>query len=228
MGLSDSRPGPPLGYVFPRAVGFGYPFPALPGLPGSSTDLFLRAVPNHPGRSDECLLIASPPISGFIIFGRLATSTQRHEAESGSLALRLAGLLPRFPPDGLLRLAPVQLHVRTSNLHGELLSVHKIEPGLAWCSKAAKPQSRQAAKKRRKEREIIADTVTENELAKQIVDAAYRVHTTLGPGLLESVYESVLAYELEHRGLLTIRQQPVPLVYHGVHLISTIINGLPE
>ena len=50
-------------------------FPALPGLPDSSTDLFLRAVPNHPGRSDECLLIASPPVSGFIIFGRLATFT---------------------------------------------------------------------------------------------------------------------------------------------------------
>jgi hypothetical protein len=47
---------------------------ALPGLPGSSTDLSLRAVPNHPGRSDGCLLIASPPITGFIIFGRLATS----------------------------------------------------------------------------------------------------------------------------------------------------------
>ena len=60
--------------------------------------------------------------------------------------------------------------------------------------------------------------MTGNELAKQIVDAAYRVHTTLGPGLLESVYESVLAYELEHRGLLTTRQQPVPLVYHGVHI----------
>jgi hypothetical protein len=56
-------------------LGSGCPFPALPGLPGSSTDLFLRAVPNHPGRSDECLLIASPPITGFIIFGRLATST---------------------------------------------------------------------------------------------------------------------------------------------------------
>ena len=60
--------------------------------------------------------------------------------------------------------------------------------------------------------------MTGNELAKQIVDAAYRVHTTLGPGLLESVYESVLAYELEQRGLLTTRQQPVPLVYHGVHI----------
>ena len=64
--------------------------------------------------------------------------TQRHEAESGSLTLRLAGLLPRFPPDGLLHPAPVQLHARTSNLHGELLSVHKIKPGLTWYSKDAK------------------------------------------------------------------------------------------
>src|SRR6266571_1864823 len=63
-----------LGYVFPRAVGVRLPFPALPGLPGSSTDLFLRAVPNHRGRSDGCLLIASPPITGFLILGRLATS----------------------------------------------------------------------------------------------------------------------------------------------------------
>jgi len=130
LGLSDSRPEPFPRLWIPLGRWFRLPFPALPGLPGSSTDLFLRAVPNHPGRSDECLLIASPPISGFITFGRLATSTERHEAESGSLALRLAGLLPRFPPDGLLHPAPVLLHARTSNLHGELLSVHKIKPGL--------------------------------------------------------------------------------------------------
>jgi hypothetical protein len=46
------------------------------------TDISLRAVPNHPGRSGGCVLIASPPVSGFIIFGRLATFTLRHEAES--------------------------------------------------------------------------------------------------------------------------------------------------
>lgn len=57
--------------------------------------------------------------------------------------------------------------------------------------------------------------MTENEVAKQIVDAAFRVHTSLGPGLLESVYEEVLAYELEQRGLRVARQQPVPLVYQG-------------
>jgi hypothetical protein len=63
---------------------------------------------------------------------------QRHEAESDSLALRLAGLPPRFPPAGLLPLAPVQLHARTSNSHGELLSVHKISQALPGIPKAAK------------------------------------------------------------------------------------------
>ncbi|HXB70874.1 MAG TPA: GxxExxY protein [Candidatus Acidoferrales bacterium] len=44
--------------------------------------------------------------------------------------------------------------------------------------------------------------MTENAIAKEIVDAAYRIHTTLGPGLLESVYHAVLAYELAQRGLI--------------------------
>jgi GxxExxY protein len=60
--------------------------------------------------------------------------------------------------------------------------------------------------------------VTENEVAKQVVDAAYRVHTSLGPGLLESAYEAVLAYELEKRGLRTVRQQAVPILYQGTRI----------
>jgi GxxExxY protein len=60
--------------------------------------------------------------------------------------------------------------------------------------------------------------MTENEIAKQIVDAAYKVHTTLGPGLLESVYEVVLAYELKKRGLRVVCQQPIPVVYEAVRL----------
>jgi len=48
--------------------------------------------------------------------------------------------------------------------------------------------------------------MTENEVAKQIVDAAYRIHTSLGPGLLESVYEAVLARALERRGFRVERQ----------------------
>ena len=58
--------------------------------------------------------------------------------------------------------------------------------------------------------------MTENEIAKQVVDAAYKIHTTLGPGLLESVYEVVLAYELKKRGLEVIRQKALPVVYEEV------------
>jgi len=60
--------------------------------------------------------------------------------------------------------------------------------------------------------------VTENEIAKHIVDAAFRVHTSLGPGLLESVYEAVLAQELTRRGLRAERQQALPVVWENVHL----------
>src|SRR5918912_1160663 len=60
--------------------------------------------------------------------------------------------------------------------------------------------------------------MTENEIATEIVNAAYKLHTTLGPGLLESVYEAVLAYELEKRGLKVIRQQAIPVIYEDVHM----------
>ncbi len=56
----------------------------------------------------------------------------------------------------------------------------------------------------------------ENEIARVIVDAAYQIHTVLGPGLLESVYETVLAYELRKRGLKIIRQAPIPLIYEEI------------
>ncbi len=58
--------------------------------------------------------------------------------------------------------------------------------------------------------------MTENEIAKHVVDAAYQVHTRLGPGLLESVYEVVLAHELRKRGLKVLRQQPVPIEYDSI------------
>jgi GxxExxY protein len=60
--------------------------------------------------------------------------------------------------------------------------------------------------------------MTGNAIAKEIVDAASRIHTTLGPGLLESVYDTVLAYELGRRGLRTVRQQPIPVVYENVRI----------
>lgn len=60
--------------------------------------------------------------------------------------------------------------------------------------------------------------MNENEVAKEIVDAAYKIHTTLGSGLLESVYQAVLEYELRKRGLRVEADQPIPVVYEGVHL----------
>lgn len=51
-----------------------------------------------------------------------------------------------------------------------------------------------------------------------IVDAAIAVHTALGPGLLESAYETCLLYELRKRGLAVEAQVPLPIVYHSVHL----------
>ena len=71
----------------------------------------------------------------------------------------------------------------------------------------------------------------ENEIAREIVNAAYKVHTTLGPGLLESVYEAALVYELCKRGIEVVRQQPIPVVYESVRMemgfrADLIVGGL--
>ncbi len=58
----------------------------------------------------------------------------------------------------------------------------------------------------------------ENEISKIIVDACYEIHSTLGPGLLESVYEEVLTYELELRGLHCDRQVAIPVVYKKIKM----------
>ena len=60
--------------------------------------------------------------------------------------------------------------------------------------------------------------MTENEIATIIVDAALRIHRTLGPGLLESVYQAALNYELQKRGLRVVQQLGVPVYYEGVKL----------
>ena len=57
---------------------------------------------------------------------------------------------------------------------------------------------------------------TIEEIAAECVDAAYHLHVKLGPGLLESVYEAVLAKHLEQRGLRVERQVPVPIVVDGL------------
>src|SRR5947208_3084180 len=60
-------------------------------------------------------------------------------------------------------------------------------------------------------------------LAKQTVDASIKVHRALGPGLLESVYQTCLAYEMRQRGLKVETQVVLPVVYEGVCLEA----GLP-
>lgn len=58
----------------------------------------------------------------------------------------------------------------------------------------------------------------ENSIARQIVDAAFHIHKTLGPGLLETVYETLLTHELNKRGLKTKNQQSIPIDYEGIHI----------
>jgi len=81
--------------------------------------------------------------------------------------------------------------------------LHCVFPGytLLDCNKR---KSRQYAK------------MNENAIGKTVIDAAVKVHRELGPGLLETVYEVVLAKELESRGLHVERQVPVPIVYAGM------------
>ena len=58
----------------------------------------------------------------------------------------------------------------------------------------------------------------ENELSKEVIGLAIKVHRNLGPGLLESAYEECLYYELNKAGILVEKQKPMPLVYDEVKL----------
>ncbi len=58
--------------------------------------------------------------------------------------------------------------------------------------------------------------MTEDDISRKILDASFKAHTELGPGLLESVYEVVLTHELRKVGLSVERQVPIPTVYDGI------------
>jgi GxxExxY protein len=60
--------------------------------------------------------------------------------------------------------------------------------------------------------------MNENDIARSVVDAAFTVHSRLGPGLLESVYETTIAYELQKRGIAVERQVPIPVYYDDVKI----------
>jgi GxxExxY protein len=55
-------------------------------------------------------------------------------------------------------------------------------------------------------------------VGEKVLDAAFKIHTALGPGLLESVYEACLAYEIRKRGLKVETQIALPVIYEGVHV----------
>lgn len=57
------------------------------------------------------------------------------------------------------------------------------------------------------------------DLTREIIGAAIKIHRALGPGLLESAYETCLAYELQHQGMKVERQKPVPLIYEQADLV---------
>jgi GxxExxY protein len=60
--------------------------------------------------------------------------------------------------------------------------------------------------------------MTENDISRHILDAAFKVHTALGPGLLESSYQECLYYELRKKGLWVQKEKPLPLIYEEVKL----------
>ncbi len=74
--------------------------------------------------------------------------------------------------------------------------------------------------------------MNENQISRVVVDSAIEVHRTLGgPGLLESVYEEALAWELTQRGLSVIRQKEIPIIYKNQTLgaplrLDLLVNDL--
>ncbi|MFA5263202.1 MAG: GxxExxY protein [Opitutaceae bacterium] len=73
--------------------------------------------------------------------------------------------------------------------------------------------------------------MNENQVGSALIDSSIEIHRSLGPGLLESVYETVLAQELSARGFRIQRQAPVPIRYNGLQFdegfrADLIVNGI--
>lgn len=63
-----------------------------------------------------------------------------------------------------------------------------------------------------------AKQMTENDLSRIIVNTCYKIHLQLGPGLLESVYETILCYELIEMGLKVERQKTLPVIWEDIKM----------
>jgi len=82
----------------------------------------------------------------------------------------------------------------------------------------ASPLSGKAHAKARRSKKVKNRIMTENDIAKIIVNVCYEIHVKLGPGLLESVYEEILFYELTNQGLKVERQKDIPVFWKGVEM----------
>jgi GxxExxY protein len=71
--------------------------------------------------------------------------------------------------------------------------------------------------------------MTENEIAKEVVDLCFKIHTQYGPGLFESVYEEIFCYEWTKKNIPHQRQHPIPLVHETIKMdafrADVIINN---
>jgi len=78
-------------------------------------------------------------------------------------------------------------------------------------------REKNAGTRRRGDAGLIDESLIENKISASIIDAAIEVHKVLGgPGLLESIYEDALSYELELRNISIKRQLPIPVLYKGM------------
>lgn len=73
--------------------------------------------------------------------------------------------------------------------------------------------------------------MTENEIGTHVLNACFKIHSRLGPGLYEKVYRKCLTHELTKIGLIVQHEVPVPIVYEGVHFdegyrLDLLINGI--
>ena len=112
MGLSDSRPMSPHGYLFPQCAG-RVAASTPPGLPGSSTNLSLRAVPNHPGKPGDVMLPLYSLTGGRLHHLRQAGRLPTHVTRPNRVHFRYGSQVrfARLRLTGLLRCSLAQLHV---------------------------------------------------------------------------------------------------------------------
>lgn len=60
--------------------------------------------------------------------------------------------------------------------------------------------------------------MTENEIAKEVVDVCFKIHKQYGPGLFESVYEEILCHEWGKKNIAYVRQYPIPLIHETIKM----------